>query len=167
MRETPDTLIYGLHLPAVYRFALLMTGSVPVAAEVLRLTVEQAERGDLSDVRDPRRMRRWLFARARTLCSRPLDLPESLGSPALHADGMDPASADPAEDPVRRLPALFGHLPEPERSALALFYLYVFLPDELAEVLEVKPPVLTELLNRGRALLGKAEGRRQKVEVES
>lgn len=159
VRETPESLTYGGLLPAVYRFALLMTGSVPTAAEVLRLTVEQAERGDLSDVRDPRRVRRWLFARARSLCSRPLVMPEALVAPSgsfVDAPSLVPGLPD---DSVHHLPLLFARLPEPERCALALFYLYVFAPDELAEALDVKPAALAELLTRGRSLLSKAESR--------
>ena len=145
MRETPEPLTYAEHLPALYRFALLMTGGVPAAAEVLRLTVEQAERGDLSEVRDPRRVRRWLFARARVLCGRPLAMPDALADPAADPEGSD--------DPARQLVALFAPLPEAERSALTLFYLYLFNPAELAEVLDVKPAELAALLSRGRTQL--------------
>lgn len=154
VRETPEPLTYGEHLPAVYRFALLMTGSVPLSAEVLRLTVEQAERGDLNDVRDPRRVKRWLFARARALCACPLS-----GSGILTASPVHPAEGDPslpgfADDaPTRQLLALFAVLPEPERCALILFYLYLFDPAQLAEVLEVKPDALAALLTHGRTLL--------------
>lgn len=144
MRETPETLTYGEHLPALYRYAFLMTGSVPSAAEVLRLTVEQAERGDLSDVRDPRRVKRWLFARARNLCAKPLPLPDALDLP-----GVRTAS----DDPTRQLVAVFAALPESERSALILFYLYVFDAAGLAEVLDVKITDLAALLSRGRTSL--------------
>ena len=152
MRETPETLTYGQHLPALYRFALLMTGSVPTAAEVLRLTVEQAERGDLSDVRDSRRVRRWLFARARTLCSRPLTIPKALADPTLE-DGSATCDSSGSDDPTRQLTTLFIPLPEAERSALILFYLYLFNPAELAEVLDVKAAELATLLSQGRAQL--------------
>ena len=156
VRETPEPLTYREYLPALYRFAYLMTGTVPAAAEVLRLTVEQAERGDLSDVRDPRRVKRWLFARARTLCGRPLALPEAL--PGAAAPDGTLASPEVTDDPGRQLIALFAPLPEAERSALALFYLYLFTPAELAEVLDVKAAELSTLLNRGRALLQRQRG---------
>lgn len=151
MRETPEPLTYREHLPALYRFAYLMTGTIPAAAEVLRLTVEQAERGDLSDVRDPRRVKRWLFARARTLCARPLPMPEPPPNPV--PSGDTETLPDLADDPGRQLLVLFAPLPEAERSALVLFYLYLFTPGELAEVLEVRPGELPSLLDRGRSLL--------------
>ncbi len=143
----PEPLAYGEYLPAVYRFAWLMTGSVPLAAEILRLTVEQAERGDLSDVRDPRRVKRWLFARARSLCGRPPALP----------DAPEKSITSEADDSGRQLAALFAELPEAERSAAILFYLYLFNPNELAEALNVKTAELAELLTRGREILRKSE----------
>ena len=159
MRETPEPLTYGEHLPSVYRFAFLMTGSVPTAAEVLRRSVEEAERGDLSDVRDPRRVKRWLFARARSLCSRPLALPEALRAPAgLTPEGEAPLP-DFADDASRQLAGLFAALPEAERSALILFYLYLFDPAQLAETLNVSPDDLGTLLSRGRTLLQRQHDR--------
>ena len=166
MRETPESLTYGSYLPSVYRFAFLMTGSVPSAAEVLRLTVEQAERGDLSDVRDPRRVKRWLFARARSLCARPLAMPEALvGFPTPSPDD-ETSPPDFAEDPARHLVSGFASLPEPERSALILFYLYLFDSSDLAETLGIKPAELAPLLQRGRTLLQREDARTQKAAVE-
>ena len=166
MRETPEPITYGEYLPALYRFAFLMTGSVPAAAETLRLTVEQAERGDLSDVRDPRRVKRWLFARARSLCGRPLAMPEALvdlGS----SEGGDSPSVEGSDDPTRQLAGLFAPLPEAERSALILFYLYLFTPAQLAEVLEVKPAGLAALLSRARTQLQRQRGACENLFLES
>ena len=73
-----------------------------------------------------------------------------------------------AGDSSQQLALLFGSLPETERSATILFYLYVFTPVELAEVLEIKPDDLGTLLTRGRALLQKkGEGRMQNAECKS
>lgn len=168
MRETPETLTYAEHLPAVYRFAFLMTGSVPTAAEVLRLTVEQAERGDLSDVHDPRRVKRWLFARARSLCARPLAMPAALeGFPGSGSspDSGDAGLADSPDDTGWGLSARFAALPEPERSAAILFYLYLFEPEDLAATLNIRPVELAGLLTRGRGMLQKAQDSRQKAEI--
>ncbi len=57
------------------------------------------------------------------------------------------------DDPPRQLALLFADLPEDERSALILFYLFLFDPAELAELLEIKPAELGPLLLRGRTLL--------------
>ncbi len=170
MRETPDTLPYGKYLPDVYRFAFLMTGNADTAADVLRHTVRQATRGCLHDIRDPLRAKRWLFAEARSLCAHPPpaaprpDVP--LGSVPGPADegeaGLSPVPLDavPSEDvpaatddPPRQLALLFADLAEDERTALILFYLFLFDPAELAEVLEIKPADLGPLLLRGRTQL--------------
>ena len=60
-------------------------------------------------------------------------------------------TATPAE-----LAARFARVPEAERSALILFYLYLFDPAELAEVLEIPAAELAPLLSRGREWLGRA-----------
>ena len=72
MSRPPEAVPCKEHLPEVYRFAFLMTGSAEAATEVLRRTVERAARGGIGDLRDPRRVRRWLFSEARQHCGGPL-----------------------------------------------------------------------------------------------
>ena len=176
MRETPDSLPYGKYLPDVYRFAFLMTGHAGIAADVLRHTVGRATRGGLNDIRNPLHAKRWLFAEARTLCAHPPPPATARGDvPAMPVpSGTD--AATPGEpvpnapvpshtlsnvdvpavavgDPPRQLAILFADLPEIERSALILFYLFLFDPGELSELLEIAPAELGPLLLRGRTLL--------------
>lgn len=114
-----------------------MTGSAAAAQAVIQSLVPcAAER--LPQMRDERQARRWLFSRLREACLRP-----PAGAPA--------STGAPAEEVAR----LFGGLPEPERSALGLFYLHRFEPAELAEMLEVSPLVLGRLLGSARLLLGR------------
>ena len=168
MRETPDPIPYRDHLPAVYRFAFLMTGNAAAAAEVLRHTVEEAEREGLGDLRNPRQVRRWLFTHARSACRRPHTVARPVPTAATDEASFLPApdasasvpTLDAASDSSEQLALLFGGLPEAERGAAILFYLYLFTPVELAEVLEIKPDDLGTLLTRSRALL-----QRQKVPV--
>ena len=151
------------HLPDVYRFAFLMTGSGDAAAEVLRRTVERAMRGGIGDLRDARRAKRWLFAEARTHCGGPLPvgpLPLVPGGPDGDSNGgllpvpvQDHAASASDDSPDGALAAAFGALPERERSALVLFYLYLFDPADLAETLELRPDNLGPVLTHGRALL--------------
>ena len=144
MSKALEPASLGPHLPGVYRFAFLMTGEEEAAAAVLRRTVERAAHAGITDLRDARRVRRWLFTEARHQC-------------AGHAAATPPAPADAAEpDASAALAARFGVLPPPERGALILFYLYLFDPVELAEVLEIPPGQLAPTLTRGRALLGEA-----------
>ena len=159
MRDTPDSLSYGGHWPAVYRFAFLMTGSAAAAAEVLQRTVEEAEREGLGDSRNPQQVRRWIFTQARASCRRPHTVAGPVPAPDPEEPSFLPApdasvpTLDAAGDASQQLALLFGGLPEAERGAAILFYLYLFTPAELAEVLEIKPDDLGTLLTRGRALL--------------
>jgi len=50
----------------------------------------------------------------------------------------------------------FHTLPEPERSALALFYLDLFKTEEIAELLKMDMHVLSDTLGAARDLLRKA-----------
>jgi DNA-directed RNA polymerase specialized sigma24 family protein len=152
--DLQETLPYAELMPDIYRFAFLMTGSADVAAEVLRIGVERSAR-TLRKIRDAGRARRWLFSQARLDCS----------AATLHGSEPCPFTDDPAHCPPearvpanfndhpRQLALVFAVLPEPERCALSLFYLYVLTPCELAEVMELKPRDLGVLLARGRALL--------------
>ena len=141
MSKLPEPASLGPHLPGVYRFAFLMTGGAAAAAAVLRRTVEHAAHGGVADLRDAWRVRRWLFIEARRQCAR-------------HA--VEEAAADTDDnDEATRLAARFGTLPPAERGALILFYLYLFDPSELAEVLEIPAAELAPTLTRGRALLGR------------
>lgn len=131
MSALPETP-YAHYWPDAYRFACLMTGSAPAAqAAIQALVPGAAER--LTQMRDERQARRWLFSRLREICRR--------------------TPPEPApEDEVTRL---FSHLPEEERSALGLFYLQLFQPDELAEMLDLSPLALGQLLGVARLLLGR------------
>lgn len=140
-----------------------MTGSPAAAAEVLQHTVEEAEREGLGDLRNPWQVRRWIFAHARASCRRPHTVAGPVSIPGDEASFLPAPDAsvptlDPAGDSSQQLALLFGGLPEAERGAAVLFYLYLFTPAELAEVLEIKLDDLGTLLSRSRALL-----QRQKV----
>lgn len=141
-------------MPDIYRFALLMTGSVEVAAQVLQAGVERSARS-LRQIRDGSRAKRWLFSQARLDCSA-----ARLGSGEPCDLSSDPMPAPPEEpmpavynDQSRQVALVFAVLPEAERCALALFYLYLFTPTELGEIMDLKPRDLGPLLSRGRAML--------------
>ena len=130
---------------------------------MLRQTVEEAEREGLGDLRNPRQVRQWIFTHARASCRRPHTVAAPVPTPTgeasfLPSPDASVPTADAAGDSSEHLALLFGSLPEAERVASTLFYLYLFTPAELAEVLAIKPDDLGTLLTRGRALL-----QRQKV----
>ncbi len=153
MSTLPEPGSFNPYLPDVYRFAFLMTGEAAAAAAVLRRTVERATRGGIGDLRDARRVKRWLFTEARHLCAQ--------GGSAAHApptaDTTGHLETNDTDLPVpAQLAARFAGVPEAERGALILFYLYLFDPADLAEVLEVPPAGLAPLLTRGREFLGQS-----------
>jgi DNA-directed RNA polymerase specialized sigma24 family protein len=152
--DLQETLPYAELMPDLYRFAFLMTGSAEVAAEVLRISVERSAR-TLRQIRDAGRAKRWLFSQARQDCSAAKPGNEE-SCPFAAEDGTPrPEAPVPAvcNDQPRQLALVFAVLPEPERCALALFYLYLLSAAELAEIMDLKPRDLGALLNRGRALL--------------
>jgi DNA-directed RNA polymerase specialized sigma24 family protein len=178
MPESPPN--HSSFFPDVYRYAFLMTGSAATATEVLRSTVDSASRGLRDDDAKSGRAKRWLFAKAREFCRHPQLLrpivPTAVTSPGSAAAVSAVASTggtngtshplSPEETPLptvpavddasnapNRLAAYFALLPEQERSALILFYLYLFEPAELAEVLEIKAGELGHLLSEARTLL--------------
>ena len=74
----------------------------------------------------------------------------------------EPAAAGAGERPrTLKLEAFFlaqrfHALPEPERSALALFYLDIFSVAEIAELLKMSLETLAETLGAARGLLAQA-----------
>lgn len=144
-----------------------MTGSTEAAAQIFDHTVERAA-SHFTDIRCPRRAARWLFAEARANCRRHLEdrrrskratapaaapAAGGTGEPAETREAAQTEEERAAEFAAAQLAAAFAPLPEPERCALALFYLMLFPAAELAEVLGIRPRELPPLLSRGRALL--------------
>jgi DNA-directed RNA polymerase specialized sigma24 family protein len=133
--------------PEVYRFAFLMTGNAVAARKAAARAIEQAA-GRIGQIRDQRQARCWLFAQARDCCS---------GQPP--SAMVTPSAGEAApDDPSLQTAKLFALLPEQERCALALFYLYLFEPEEIADLMEIKPAALGPLLRRAREMLLRHRG---------
>src|SRR5204863_8814878 len=138
------------NLPQLYRFCFLMLGDSRKAQEVfhatLREAAQRAARGELPQAPF------WLFRDARWRCLE-LDKDELQPEP-VKLDERDLAAQAASQlerlDPAK-LAVWISAAPEPQRSALALFY-----PDEFdyRAILDIAEPKLTEL---SRCL---AEGRR-------
>jgi DNA-directed RNA polymerase specialized sigma24 family protein len=136
-------------LPQLYRFCLLMTGDATKAQEIFQATLHEAAlraaQGELP--RDPL----FLFRDARSRC---LEASES---------GIQPEEIEMEEHEVAAwAPAQIAHLepgqlaiwisgaPEPQRSALALFYLDQFTNEEILDLLDLKEPQFSHLIAGGR-----------------
>ncbi len=137
-------------LPQLYRFCLLMTGDPARALDAFQNTVREAallaSRGQLP----PDRL--WSFHEARHQC---LNLakddvqPESTTVPEEPISGD--ASARVAQLEPEQLAAWISAAPEPQRSALAFYYLNEFSHREMQNLLDVKMQELASLISHGRS----------------
>ena len=137
------------NLPQLYRFCFLMLGDSSKAQEVfyttLREAANRAAQGELP------KERFWLFRDARWRC---LEASEAdLQPEALKLDEHDvaPHAASQIEwlDPTQ-LAVWVSGARDPQRTALALFYLNEFSYRDLLSVTELKPPELSKFLGNGR-----------------
>lgn len=137
-------------LAEFFRFALLLTGRASTAEHLLAATLAEGE-AHVGQVRRASGRKAWMVQRIRERC---LNNHES----APPAATPEPASAPPLvlTGEPSLLARRFHSLPEPERSALALFYLDFFTAEEIAEVLKMSVETLSETLAAARRLLGLA-----------
>ncbi len=128
-------------LDDAFRFALLLTGS---AAAAERAVIDAIASGahQLEEMRSVRRRDAMLFSRVREASLR-----------------AEPASGEeaPIDAEAAALARKFHEIPEPERSALALFYLDTLEAQEIAEFLGMRLHDLAETLDRGRGRLREAQ----------
>jgi DNA-directed RNA polymerase specialized sigma24 family protein len=137
------------NLPQLYRFCFLMTGDAGKAQTAFQDTVREAALRVARDEPPPDRL--WFFRDARRRClavtedglqAEPGMLEEAEVSPEapLQVEKLDPD----------QLAVWISAAPEPQRSALALFYLDEFSLRELLALLELKAGELSELISSGR-----------------
>ena len=137
------------NLPQLYRFCFLMTGDAGKAQEAFQNTVREAASRSTQDEPPPDRL--WFFRDARWRClalseqgiqAEPGTLEETEISP------MAPVQIERlASD---QLAVWISAAPEPQRSALALFYLDEFSLREMLVLLALKAGELSELISVGR-----------------
>lgn len=146
-----DALIPKATLAEFYRLALLLTGNLKVAEQIMAETLRDVE-AQLAELRHEGSRVAWLASRIRQRCLRE------------NAGGGQPAPRllrESEADSILRIEAFIvaqhiSTLPEPERSALALFYTELFTAEEIAKVLKVGIDELAGLLARARQLLAEA-----------
>jgi len=118
------------HIQALYRLLLIRTGRRIQAEQVLSETLRES----LQDVRhDPYKMDFAAFYRT------------ALKMPA--------PPSNPPETDLTGWPLALHHLPEPERSAITLFYLEIFSPRVLAEILGLDIEELAQRIAAARKSL--------------
>ena len=137
------------NLPQLYRFCFLMTGDAAKAQEAFQDTVREAAVRSARDEPPPDRL--WFFRDARWRCL------------AVTEEGLqaEPGMLEEAEiSPVApmqieqlepdQLGVWISAAPEPQRSALALFYLDEFSLGELLSLLEIKANEFAALVSSAR-----------------
>jgi RNA polymerase sigma-70 factor (ECF subfamily) len=159
-RESFDALIDRWHGP-LWTYARRVTGADDAAHDVVQDVWLRVLRG-LPGLRDPLRLRPWLFGIARrVLMDR---LRAQYAAPA--ASEVDPdtvsiagpteGSADELEADAAALQAGLDRLPVVEREVLTLFYLHELSLAEVAELLAVPVGTVKSRLHRARRMLRRA-----------
>jgi DNA-directed RNA polymerase specialized sigma24 family protein len=140
------------NLPQLYRFCFLMLGESLKAQEVFQTTLREAAlraaQGELP--KEPF----WLFRDARWRCleANKADLqPESLAIDEHDVAGQAAAQIEQLEP--TQLAVWISGAPDPQRTALALFYLDEFDYREILEIADLKLSEVSRLLAQGRRQL--------------
>jgi DNA-directed RNA polymerase specialized sigma24 family protein len=137
------------NLPQLYRFCFLMTGDASKAQEAFQDTVREATLRSARDEPPPDRL--WFFRDARWRCI-------AMSEQGLQAEAgmLEEAEISPVA-PMQveqlgpdQLAVWISAAPEPQRSALALFYLDEFSLREMLALLGMKAGELSELISSGR-----------------
>ncbi len=146
--EKEGTHNFSESLPQLYRFCRLLTGDPVKALEAFKNTVREAAL--LASRRQLPADRLWPFHEARHQCR---DSPSEV---AVAADSVDEPISKEVTAQVRQLgtdqlAAWISSSPEPQRSALALYYLNEFSHREMQSLLDLKMSELAALISQGRA----------------
>ena len=136
-------------LPQLYRFCFLMTGDAAKAQEAFQSTVREAA---LRSARgEPPADRLWFFRDARWRC---LDVTEQglqAEETELERHELSPfAPTQIRQLEPQELAIWISAAPDPQRSALALFYLDEFNLREMLSLVEIKAGEFARLLARAR-----------------
>lgn len=137
-----------------YRLALLLAGDVYSAQQLLAVCLAEAE-AKIDQLRSPEHRRCWLAMRMRQRCMEQTgDMDPLPSAPRLLREGASEVeSAEILGIEAYILAQRFHHLPEPERSALALLYLDLFDTKEIAQIVTLSLEDLADTLGRARLLL--------------
>jgi DNA-directed RNA polymerase specialized sigma24 family protein len=140
------------NLPQLYRFCFLMLGDSRKAQEIFNTTLREAAahaaQGELP--KEPF----WLFREARWRCveASKTDLqPESLEIEEHDITPQGPSQIKHLEP--SQLAIWISAAPDPQRTALALFYLDEFDYLEILDIAELKLSTLSRCLSQGRRQL--------------
>ncbi len=148
-----DALIARWHEP-IWRYLRTLCGSDDTAGDLAQDTRLRVLRG-IAGLRDPTRLRPWLFGIARRVA---IDrLRRQYARQSDDAEGLEdlpaPNSDEELESDLAALESGLHSLPSREREALALFYLRELSIDQIAELLAVPAGTVKSRLHHARHLL--------------
>jgi RNA polymerase sigma-70 factor (ECF subfamily) len=137
------------NLPQLYRFCFLMTGDAAKARQAFQDTVREAALRAARD--EPPADRLWFFRDARWRCIAVCEEGIQAEPGMLEEADISPvAPMQIAQLDAEQLGVWISAAPEPQRSALALFYLDEFSLREMLALLEIKAPEFSSLISSGR-----------------
>jgi len=137
------------NLPQLYRFCVLMMGDARKAQEVFHATLREAalraSNGEAPG--DPF----WLYRDARSRCLEASEHGLQAEEVEIEEDDLSPtAPAQIKRLDTNQLAIWISAAPEPQRTALALFYIGEFDYEEILGLAEIKLGDLSRLLAQGR-----------------
>jgi len=137
------------HLPQLYRFCFLMTGEESKAQAAFQDTIRESASRSAED--EPLNDRLWFFRQARWRCLAASEQGAQAEIVAMEEREVAPEAATQLEQlEPEHLAIWISGAPEPQRSALALYYLDEFSYREIATLLELKVTELGQLIAQGR-----------------
>jgi len=147
-------LLPNAALAEFYRFAVLLSGNARTAEQVMAEVLSEVQT-QIEQLRNERSRRAWLATRIRERCrEEKADGPPAPG--LVRGEGEVTGSPEALQIEAFLVGQRFHLLPEPERTALALFHLELFSTEEIAQILKMKTEELAETVGRGRTLLREA-----------
>lgn len=155
-RAAFDALIARWHEP-LWRYLRRLSGSDDTARDLAQDTWLRVFRG-IAKLREPARVRPWLFGVARNVAMDRLRAQYAVGSPA-NVDLEDlPAAGEDVnlEEELATLESGLATLPIVERETLTLFYLRELSLEEISGLVEVPVGTVKSRLFRARQMLRRA-----------
>ena len=137
------------NLLQLYRFCYLMVADGAKSQEIFHATLREAAQQAAAG--EAPRDRLWFFRNARWRCLEAVEKglqPEDFDLEEGELAEWAPSQIEKLEP--QQFAIWISAAPDPQRTALALFYLDEFSYRDLLSVTELKPPELAKLLGRGR-----------------
>jgi DNA-directed RNA polymerase specialized sigma24 family protein len=137
------------NLPQLYRFCFLMTGDSAKAQEAFQSTLRAAAARTAQGEPPPDRL--WFFrdARWQSLIASESGLQPEPGT--IEEADLSPQGPEQVRQLTpEQLAIWISGAPEPQRGALAAYYLDEFTLSEMQTLLELKPNELADLITSGR-----------------